>query len=116
MMRSALVIVALAACACPKKTSEPGAGSGSTTGSGAASSDACAQVRPHVEQLYRSEAQQAEPKRVDEAVADNTRMVMNDCALDPVTVSACVRATTTVKDLEAKCLARVDEAGNPVHR
>jgi hypothetical protein len=116
-VRYMLVVVAIAACACPKKHGEPaGTGQGSGAGSSAAVADACTAVKSHVEQLYRVEAQHAEPKRVDEAVADNTRMVMHDCAQDPSVVSACVGAAKTAKDLEANCLARVDEAGNPVKR
>ena len=119
-MKTLLLVgaLALAACACPAKTTAPGsptgsAGAGSGTPVGVPSGDACAAARPHVEQLYRVEAQAHEPKRVDEAVADNTAMVMADCAAAPARVSACVMAATTVQVIEATCLARLDEAGNP---
>ena len=52
-----------------------------------------------------------EPARLDEAVADNTAMVMNDCALAPDKVVACIGTAATVKDLEARCLAPIDDEG-----
>jgi len=88
-----------------------GSGSGSATGA-ARPSPACAAVRPKVEQLYRTEAQAREPGRVDDAVSDNTTMVMNDCAKAPDQVAACVRSASTVKDLEARCLAPIDDEGS----
>lgn len=105
----------LAACACPAKPAAPTAesGTGSASPIGKPSGDACAAARPHVEQLYRAEAMIAESGRVDEAVADNTAMVMSDCAADPARVSACLNAATTVQAIEDQCLSRLDEAGNP---
>ncbi|MFN0253225.1 MAG: hypothetical protein ACKV2T_40510 [Kofleriaceae bacterium] len=119
MTRIALcgVFLALVACACPnKKTGGTGAGTGS--GSGVAevppSGDACAQVRGKLEQLYRADAQANEPTRVDEATADNTAMVMGDCAKAPQKVAACVLAAKTVADIEKSCLERLDPAGNVI--
>jgi len=104
-----LVVVSLLfACACPdsKPVQNP-------TGSGGPGPIAtgCETMRLKVEGLYRTEAQAKEPKRVDEAVADNTTMVMNDCAKDPAKVSACLERVSTIADLEAKCLVQLDEAG-----
>lgn len=103
----------LMACACPGKAAAPTSQGGSAAPVGAPSRDGCAAVRAHVEQLYRAEAQIAEPRRVDEAVADNTAMVMADCEVAPAKVSACVSAATTVHQIETKCLSRLDETGNP---
>ena len=71
----------------------------------------CDQVKPRVEALYRGEAQQKEPARVDEAVADNTTMVMTDCARTPDRAPACITAATTVRDLESRCLIPLDDEG-----
>ncbi|CAN5826179.1 hypothetical protein BH11MYX2_BH11MYX2_24420 [soil metagenome] len=120
-MRSVVKVVALAcvlvACACPKKTTEPAttAGSGSATEAAPPNpADACGAIKGKLEQLYRADAQANEPKRIDEATADNVQMVMTDCAASPAKVTACVQGAPTVKDIETKCLARVDEAGNPL--
>ncbi len=114
MSKVGVLFLALAACACPnKKTGGTGAGTGSGVVEVPPSGDACAAVRPKVEQLYRAEAQTQEPKRVDEATADNTAMVMSDCAQNPQKVAACVQAASTVADIEKNCLSRLDPAGNP---
>jgi hypothetical protein len=117
MTRIALcgVFLALVACACPnKKTGGAGAGTGSGVVEVPPTTDACGQVRGKVEQLYRAEAQVAEPKRVDEATADNTAMVMGDCAKAPQKVAACLSAATSVADIEKTCLERLDPAGNVI--
>jgi hypothetical protein len=105
-MRILLVLV-LVACACPSKSSQ-GPGSGSAppvTGTG------CDGIRARLESLYRAEAQQKEPKRVDEAVADNTAMVMSDCAKAPDKVAPCVAKADTVAEIEKSCLIPIDEEG-----
>jgi hypothetical protein len=112
-----LIVVALIGLGCSgKPASEPVARPGSGSAAGAAGgaaqvNPACAAVRPRVEQLYRAEAQAREPGRVDEAVTDNTTMVMNDCGKAPDKVAACVTSASTVKDLEARCLAPIDDEG-----
>jgi hypothetical protein len=68
-------------------------------------------VRPRVEQLYRAEAQAKEPTRVDDAVADNTHMVMNDCAKDPAKIVPCLAKAATVSELEKDCLIPLDDEG-----
>jgi hypothetical protein len=93
-----------------------GGGGGNTIGTGTgtgakAPPTACDGIRAKVEQLYRAEAQAKEPKRVDEAVADNTAMVMNDCAKAAAKVTACVNAASTVAEIEKKCLIPLDEEG-----
>jgi len=109
MTRLAAILLCLVACACPdnKPLQNPGSGSGS-----AAPVAGCEGARTKVEALYRAEAQVKEPKRVDEAVADNTTMVMNDCARAPDQVSACLAGATTIADIETKCLRQLDEEGS----
>ena len=68
-------------------------------------------MRGRVEQLYRAEAQAREPARMEDAVADNTAMVMTDCAQAPDKVAACLAGANTVADLEARCLAPIDDEG-----
>lgn len=101
------VLVLLVACACPQKPATTGTGSGS----GSAVAGTCDGVKAKVEQLYRTEGQQREPKRVDEYVADNTHMVMADCAKQPDKAVPCITAAQTVPDLESKCLIPLDEEG-----
>jgi hypothetical protein len=114
MLNRSMLLIALVACACPSKpTQGPGTGSagGGPAGGGAAATS-CDGLRGKLEQLYRAEAQAHEPKRVDEAVSDNTTMVLNDCAKAPDKVIACVNGVTTVTELEARCLRPLDEEGS----
>ena len=55
--------------------------------------------------------EQREPKRVDEYVADNTAMVMNDCAKNPAKLAPCLAAAATVAELEQECLIPLDDEG-----
>jgi hypothetical protein len=124
-MRSWLACVAWAtmiACACPLKpaavgagSTGSGAGSATVTGSGTAiapvAATTCDGVRARVEALYRAEAQQKEPTRVDEAVSDNTTMAMNDCAKDPGKLVPCLAKVATVPELEKTCLIPLDDEG-----
>jgi hypothetical protein len=100
-----LIAIAVLGCGSGK----PPETAGTTPGS---ASTACDGARAKVEQLYRAEARTREPKRVDEAVADNTTMVMNDCARAPAKTAACIASVATVADLEAKCLIALDEEGS----
>lgn len=113
MTKVGVMFLALVACACPNKKT-PGTGTGSGVVEVPPAGDACAAMRPKVEQLYRVEAQAKEPKRVDEATADNTAMVMGDCAKAPQKVAACLQAASTVADIEKTCLERLDPAGNVI--
>jgi hypothetical protein len=99
------VVMALAGCA--------GNGSGPATGSGSsvAATPTCDGIRAKVQQLYRAEAEKREPKRVDEAVADNTAMVDKDCAKAPDKVAPCVVKATTIAEIEKSCLIPLDEEG-----
>jgi len=114
----AVVLVTIVACACPKKTGTAGTGSGSGSGSGSGVVEhppvagGCEGAKAKVEQLYRAEAQAKEPTRVEEAVADNTAMVMAECAKAPDKVSACVAAAQTLKELETTCMPQLDDEGS----
>jgi len=109
-------LVLLVACACPAKPATTTAtGSGTPSGIGAGvqpvSATTCDGVRSRVEALYRGEAQQNEPARVEEAVSDNTTMVMNDCTKDPVKLVPCLAKVATVGELEKTCLIPLDDEG-----
>lgn len=102
-----LALALVAACSGNGGGKGPGGG-GPGTGSTAAGT--CADLRAKVEQLYRADAEAKDPKRVDEAVADNTAMVMGDCAKQPAKIAPCVGAATTVEAME-KCLGPLDDEG-----
>jgi hypothetical protein len=104
-------LVLLMACACPAKPVATTA-----TGSGSAvvepvNATTCEGVKPRIEALYRGEAQQKEPTRVEEAVSDNTTMVMNDCTKDPAKIVPCLAKAATVAELEKTCLIPLDDEG-----
>jgi hypothetical protein len=105
-----LFAVALVACACPTKQvgTPPTGGNGTTAGSGTGAPPltGCDAVAVKVQGLYRAEA------HGEEAVADNTAMVIAHCRRDPGTISACMSGVTTVKELETQCLPRLDEEGS----
>lgn len=108
-MNGKAIVIGLALAACS------GTQGGATTGGGSAQvtppAGGCDAVRGKIEELYRVEARAKEPSRVEDAVADNTRMVMLECATSPAQVSACVAGVTTVADLEHTCLAPLDDEG-----
>ena len=118
-MKRWLVFVAVLACGCPaKKNTGPTNGSqGSNAGSDVAvvtppsNAKTCDEVKPRVEQMYRAEAQAKEPKRVDEATADNTAMAMKDCATDPAKFVPCLAKAPTVADIEKQCIVPIDDEG-----
>jgi hypothetical protein len=119
-MRLWLVWLALVACACPSKPVTTGAaGSGSAAGSAVVGSSVsvppvtattCDGIKARVEAMYRAEAQQKEPTRVEEATSDNTTMVMNDCTKDGKLV-ACLAKVATIAELEKTCLIPLDDEG-----
>jgi hypothetical protein len=98
----------LVACACPSKTTPVIGGGGGSGGSAVATT--CDGVKPRVEAMYRADAQQNQPARVEEAVSDNTTMVMNDCAKDGKLV-ACLAKVATIAELEKTCLIPLDDEG-----
>lgn len=105
MKRAALFL--LVACACPSKKPAQS----SNVAPPVATATTCEGVKPRVEQLYRAEAQQKEPKRVDDAVTDNTQMVMTDCSKDPAKIVPCLAKAPTVAALEKDCLIPLDDEG-----
>lgn len=108
-MRFALLLVV--ACACPaKKTEAPATGSAAVVAE-TKPINGCDDARPKLEALYRAEAQQKEPKRVEEAVADNTAMVLKDCRKAPEKAVPCLAAATSVEDVEKKCMIQLDDEG-----
>jgi hypothetical protein len=110
-MKLAMVAAAaLLACACSGQRNTPGGGGGGG-GSGGSAASPCDGIRAKVEKLYRAEAEAKEPKRVEESVADNTAMVLNDCAKAPAKVAACVSAASSVAALERECLSPLDDEG-----
>lgn len=116
-MKRWLVVAALVA-GCSGKTKTPpttgsqGSGSGETAVvTPPSSAKTCDEVKPRVEQMYRAEAQAKEPKRVDEATADNTAMAMKDCATDPAKFVPCLAKVPTVAELEKQCLVPLDDEG-----
>ena len=103
-----LIAVALAGCACPTKQAGAGTTGGTGSGSGVTPTlTGCDANTAKVQGLYRTE-----PKTTDELIADNTAMVMAVCRRDPGKVSACIASVTTVVDLEAQCLPKLDEEGS----
>ena len=108
-----LVIVAAVACSSTHSTGPGSGSSGSGPGSAppVANAKTCEDVRPRVEQMYRGEAQVKEPKRVEEAVADNTTMAMNDCAKDPAKTVPCLASAGSIAELEKQCLIQLDDEG-----
>jgi hypothetical protein len=104
-------LIAIAMLGCGSSTPPATTGSAPPGAVATGASGPCDAARPKVEQLYRAEAQTREPKRVTEAVADNTTMVMNDCAKAPAKVSACIASANTVAQLESQCLVALDEEG-----
>ena len=108
-MKAWLAVLAVLACGKPNgpRSSGPPAPAPPET----ANATTCDDVRPRVEQLYRGEAEVREPKRVEEAVADNTTMAMNDCAKDPARTVPCLARAVSVAELEKQCLIPLDEEG-----
>jgi hypothetical protein len=112
-----LVALIIVGCGNPAVIA-PGGSSAGTAGSAGATSGvrptgtACDAARAKVAQLYRASARGKQPARVEEIVADNTTMVMNDCVASPDKIAACVAAATTVSELEARCLIPLDDEGS----
>jgi hypothetical protein len=104
------IVIALLGAGCSGKPPVPPVET-SAGGGAAPTGTSCEAMRPKVEQIYRAEPRGREPARVAEAVADNTTMVMNDCRKAPDKVTACIAAATSVRDLEARCLAPIDDEG-----
>ncbi len=120
MSRAAAVVMVLTCAACPSKAPQQtglgsgGSGQGQNQGPPGSLTDGvarCEVVRGKLEELYRAEAQAKEPGRIEAATADNTQMVLSECARDPDRVLPCVQRETTVVAVETSCLAPLDEEG-----
>ncbi len=107
-----LILLALGACSSTSGgTATGGPHQGSDAPPVTANATRCEDVKPRVEALYRADAQAKEPTRVDEAVADNTTMVMNDCAKQPAVAVPCLAKVGSLTELEQRCLIPLDEEG-----
>ena len=107
-----MIFVVCVACSSSKPTATT-TGSGTGTGSAPPVATGCDGAKPKIEQLYRDEAtaNKETPERIAEAVADNTHMVMSECAKSPDKVVACIGRVSTAAELEKQCLARLDDDG-----
>ena len=113
------LIVVLVLCACSSHGTGTGGGqvgSGTAAPPPVSAAKTCDDVKPRVEQMYRSEAQSREPKRVDEYVADNTHMVMTDCAKDPAKAVPCLAKAGSIAELEKQCVVPLDDEGTEASR
>lgn len=107
-----MTVAATLACACPGSGgARVGGGGGSGGSNDGSAAGLCEGIRPKIERLYRAEAEAKEPRRVEAAVADNTTMVMNDCARAPAKVAPCVNEVSSIAELERRCLVRLDDEG-----
>jgi hypothetical protein len=109
-MRS-LVLLCVLACSSKQGTPTNGSGGG---GSNEPPLTGCDGAKHKVGELYRAEsvANKDKPERVEEAVADNTAMVMNECVKAPKLVVDCIGRVKTAGELEKQCLAQLDEEGS----
>ena len=105
------ILAVLAACSAPAK--QPAKPEPPTV---TAQPPSCDDVTAKIRALYTTDAQQHEPKRVDEAVADNTAMVLNDCKQDPAKAVPCIQAARSTADLEKQCLIPLDPEGTEGER
>ena len=105
-----LALVMLVA-ACPGKPPSGPGGSGSGSGSGEPVAT-CEALRGKLEQLYRAEATEREPKRVDDYVADNTTMVLADCAKQGDVAIRCIDAAASIAEIESRCVVPLDDEGS----
>lgn len=115
-------IVLVLAGACSHSGPAGGGGGGSNAGTGkpvdlpTTPITSCETARPKIEALYQADAEATMPgadkaQKRAELVADNTQMVLNDCAKTTATAVPCLARVTTVADLEAKCLIPLDDEG-----
>jgi hypothetical protein len=94
-----LAMLVLAGCSNPPRT---------RTGDPAT----CESLRPKLEQLYRAEGSEREPKRVDEYVADNTTMVIADCTKQGGKTAGCIQGAASIPEIERTCLLQLDDEGS----
>jgi len=114
-----LAVVLLGACS--SKPAPTTTGSNNPPGSGGGRPDpsvtSCDAAKQKVSDLYRAEGlTRKDAKRIDAYVADNTAMVMAECTAQPDRVVPCLASATTVPDLEARCMAPLDDEGTEADR
>lgn len=110
-MRSLLLVVLLA---CSSKQGNTTNGSGAGGGTAVTPATGCDGAKRKVAELYRveSNANKDKPERVEEAIADNTQMVMDECVKSPDKVVGCINRVATAAELEKQCLAPLDDEGS----
>jgi hypothetical protein len=110
MRARAFVFVVLLACSSKQGTPANGSGGGSNE----PTATGCDGTKKKLAELYRAEAiaNKEKPERVEESIADNTQMVMNECVKSPDRVVGCINRVTTGAELEKQCLAQLDEEGS----
>ena len=77
---------------------------------------ACEAHTDKISALYRTDAgdppEDADQKaRYEEAIADNTHLVLADCRTSPARFAPCIESATSVAFLETSCVIPLDEAG-----
>jgi hypothetical protein len=111
----AVLVLGVTAIGCPGKQGSAPSGSGSQgQGTGApivTNAKTCDDVRGKLELLYRAEGELREPKRIDEFVADNTAMVLADCAREPARFVPCIARAQSVNEVEKQCVVPLDDDG-----
>lgn len=111
LARAALLLVVLAGgCSSkqPAPRGEPGSGSAiPATAPALVIPPVCEAQRAKLTRLYAAEAGSAAT-----FTADNTHMVLVDCARDPARVAACVEAAADIAAIEARCVIPLDAEGS----
>jgi hypothetical protein len=108
------LLVSVIACGCACGRGAGGGGTGGTGGGGSSAAD-CDAVAKHVADLYRADAADTmkgkDEKLLEQIVADNTKMVMAECAREPARVAGCAGQAKSAPELERTCLAPLDDEG-----
>lgn len=91
----------------------PTACTGSSNGNGQPATSTCTAARAHVESLYRAESgKSGDQADIEESVADNTDMMLEDCRRDPKRFAPCLQAAVSVQQMERDCLIPLDDEGS----
>ncbi len=111
-----LFVIVLAAapgsCACNETKKSTTATPGTVADAGAAQMDpkACDDLKPTITALYRTASKQGD-KGADEAIADNTAMILRDCRTNAAKFAPCIKAAADVATLERDCIIPLDDEG-----
>lgn len=112
----ALLALALVAgpssCACndSKKGGTIAANPAIDGGLPASGSTECEQLKPKIAGIYRAAAKPGD-QGAEQAVADNTAMILRDCQTAPSKFAACIQAAPDVATLERDCVIPLDDEG-----